>query len=230
MKSNQTAILIFSRSASQEAVTKTFSSKTGRKGNQRIAELLIQKSINTANQTGLPVFTSFCKNQKGETFGERLGNAIENVFKKGFQKLIAIGNDCPSLTSEHLLNAHFLLEKNSIVFGSSNDGGIYLLGIQKKSYCRKSFLELAWETNCLAKNLENFLHQKGLSFVQLSSLNDIDFEIDFYKYLYSKFCTSSFRKKINNILTGHPSIFIFQKEVFPFQFYSNQTRLRAPPF
>lgn len=230
MNSKKSAILIFSRNASQEAATKTFSSKVGKKGNKRIAELLIQKSINTANRTGIAVFTSFSHQQVGNTFGEKLANAFESVFDQGYQNVIAIGNDCPYLTSDLLLQAQILLEKNSYVLGPSNDGGLYLLGIKKDCFHKNAFIDLAWETKELTKSFKKLCQAQRKTFFQLHQCDDIDFENDLSEFLKSNSCSSIFRKKINNILTGHSSVFVFQKNNFPFQFYSNQVQLRAPPF
>ena len=69
--------------------------------------------------------------QSGETLGERMCNAMEAVFKKGYEASILIGTDIPEIKAQDLNQAFFKLQENDIVFGPSMDGGYYLIGMKK---------------------------------------------------------------------------------------------------
>ena len=92
-------------------------------------------------------------NQTGNSFGERLANAFENIYSKGFDRVIAIGNDTPSLSSETITTAENGLNNNEVVLGPSSNGGVYLIGISKKAYNRSTFLQVSWQTSRVYQDL-----------------------------------------------------------------------------
>lgn len=102
-KAEQTAVLIFFRTASSEAAVKTFDGSSGKAGNALIAGYLIRKMIRTARSSGLPVFLYYDSKIPGKTSGERLADAMASVFEKGFSRVITVGNDSPELTGKLLL-------------------------------------------------------------------------------------------------------------------------------
>ncbi len=181
----QTAILFFSRTAAEEANVKSFTSNKYREKNVVIADHLIQHSLDVAKNSGLPVFSFYSSKQKGDNFGERLANAIEEVYKKGFQKVIAIGNDCPSITSQLLSNVGKQLKEDKLILGPSLDGGVYLIGIDKSVYDRKSFLNLEWLKSSLKDTWEEYASEFFISLSWLRQETDIDSELDLFTYLQS---------------------------------------------
>ena len=72
---DQTAILIFSRTARHEAVVKVFDRKAGKSKNRAIAHSLIRQTLATANRTRLPVFLYSTAAQSADTFGENFADA-----------------------------------------------------------------------------------------------------------------------------------------------------------
>jgi hypothetical protein len=124
----KTAILLFANSAQEEVKHKSIY-----KGKE-LFDALTNTTLKTLEKTGLAYFHFSEKEQIGNTFGERFSNAIQTIFDGGYDKVITIGNDTPSLKA-HLINeASKLLETNKVVLGPSLDGGFYLLGIQKASF------------------------------------------------------------------------------------------------
>ena len=86
--SGQTAILIFSRTASQEAQVKTFDRNAGQSANRVIVQRLIDHTVDTARRTQLPVFIHYDTKPSTGTFGTHLAEALESVFKKGYTSII----------------------------------------------------------------------------------------------------------------------------------------------
>ncbi|MGK0364594.1 MAG: hypothetical protein ACI85O_001651 [Saprospiraceae bacterium] len=111
-KQINTAILVFTRTHQEESRVKVFSSQANQKGNAAIAKKLIQNSISTAQKSGFPVFPIFDTEQIGCSFGERLANAVESIYKKGYDNVIIIGNDCPQISSADFLSTSSLLEQS----------------------------------------------------------------------------------------------------------------------
>ncbi|MEQ9231624.1 MAG: TIGR04282 family arsenosugar biosynthesis glycosyltransferase [Cyclobacteriaceae bacterium] len=110
--------------------------------------------------------------QTGNSLGERMQNAFQHAFDKGYSRVTIIGSDCYDLKAKHLEQAFDQLEINDIVVGPAKDGGYYLLGLngpcpalfEGKEYSHdKVFEELMSE----AKDLELECHV-------LDKLNDID--------------------------------------------------------
>ncbi|MCB9233316.1 MAG: DUF2064 domain-containing protein [Bacteroidia bacterium] len=173
-KNSSTAILLFTRDAAHEAAAKSFVNGAEAKKNQQIARALILNSQQEAAKSGLPVFSTLGQEQEGSTFGERMANAIEKVFSAGFQHVIAIGNDCPQLTSSRLLNAEQGFAQSSLVLGPAADGGLYLIGIAREAYARDRFIQLPWETGDLARAYQQLAQTEGQSIHWLEALHDID--------------------------------------------------------
>ncbi|MBB78861.1 MAG: glycosyltransferase [Crocinitomicaceae bacterium] len=110
--------------------------------------------------------------QSGNDLGERMMNAFEFGFKKGYKRIIGIGSDLPDLKAKLLDLAIKKLEKSDTVLGPSNDGGYYLIGMKK--FMPFIFQNKPWSTNNLLKITTQEILQKGYSLDKLTLLNDID--------------------------------------------------------
>lgn len=176
---SSTAILIFSRTASEEAAVKTFVPAIGKSGNAAIADGLINQSIAVARQTDLPVILASSAQQVGSSFGERLANALESVYAQGYKKVLVIGNDCPALTSADLLHAKAKLDQNQLVLGPATDGGLYLIGLDRKAYQRGAFVALPWNQSSLQQGWKNYANSLSKASDWLGAQRDVDQASDF---------------------------------------------------
>lgn len=177
MDSLRTAVLIFSRSAREEAVHKSFT-KRGYQYNTAIANRLIQHTVTTANRSRLPVFTITERDQRGNSFGERLYNAIDTVFNKGFRNVIVLGNDSPELRLQDIVDARDQLYRGLPVAGPTVDGGVFLLGLSKAHFDQIAWKQISWKSSSVTKDLG-----AQLDFVWLRALVDIDSEEDIVRFL-----------------------------------------------
>jgi glycosyltransferase A (GT-A) superfamily protein (DUF2064 family) len=137
-----------------------------------VARQLIAYTLRTVRKTGLPIYQP--RQQIGSSFGERLANAVEDVFERGHQHLIIVGNDSPGLNLRLLQQANQALHEQAMVVGPARDGGSYLIGLSRQSYQRTSFVQLAWETNQLYADLLAYGSALGQSVDHLPTLSDID--------------------------------------------------------
>lgn len=140
---HHTAILVFVRPTKTESESKklvahdrlkNLSSLTGLKNN----------AIQVAQNTGLPTLT--VESQRGSTFGEKLTNAFIQVFDHGYKNVIAIGGDCPELSTQDLLVAALQIENGSAVLGPDQRNGAYLIGLNRNHFDDKRFARLPWQT------------------------------------------------------------------------------------
>ncbi len=152
---SKTAILLFSRSAEAEGQEKRIFSRKAKSAGKMLFQDLISNAHHRAKATGLPVFWIDEHNQVGANFGQRIANAFESVYKQGYTKVIAIGNDCPDLNTHILLEAAEKLNKHKLVLGPTQDGGSYLIGMQKDAFQKENFEVLPWQTASLYQALAN---------------------------------------------------------------------------
>jgi uncharacterized protein len=84
--------------------------------------------------------------QRGDSFGERLAYATEDLLKVGFESVCLINSDSPTVPASSFIEAAKELAKpgDRFVLGPSDDGGYYLVGL--KQLHRRIFEEIDWST------------------------------------------------------------------------------------
>ncbi|WP_299678258.1 DUF2064 domain-containing protein [uncultured Dokdonia sp.] len=167
MKTEKTAILIFAQSAQKEAANKPF------KNAAQLFTQLNNHTITTVKKSNLPYYRATEEEQVGMTFGERLTNAIQSIYEKGYENVITIGNDTPNLKVHHIVDAVQKLETHKLILGPSKDGGFYLLGLHKSQFDPTKFLQLPWQTNLLSEKLLH-VYSENENAILLNTLSDID--------------------------------------------------------
>ena len=110
------------------------------------------------------------KLQKGADLGERMQQAFETAFDRGYKKVLIIGSDLFELTSTLIISALEALETYDISIGPSLDGGYYLLGM--KELHPAVFKNKKWGTHSVLENTLQDLKQQNVKL--LEALNDID--------------------------------------------------------
>ena len=222
------AVLLFTHDSKTEVKHKSFSSHSGKKVNIHIAERLIQSAKSRIIKSKLPYFICTTQNQNGITFGERLANAIEQVFDQGFEKVIVTGNDSPDLTVNSLTDAGKLLKENDLVIGPTQKGGTYLIGLSRKNYNRKLFEGLSWQTGSLLNSLIHYAQNQTNSYAITKRYFEINNQYDILSYI-KKFGRRKFSQWIVSLLSSnYPkllSTFIYPKTQLLQYFF----RLTAPP-
>jgi rSAM/selenodomain-associated transferase 1 len=68
--------------------------------------------------------------QSAGDLGERMRMAFEDVFALGFDRVLLIGSDLPTLPPDHLTEALAALDRVPVVIGPADDGGYYLIGLR----------------------------------------------------------------------------------------------------
>ena len=223
---SHTAILVFIRSASIEALHKPLS--MSKREAPKLAELMNERVITQARQSGLPTFIVDEQLQKGADFGSRLRSAFQYVFDQGFERVIAIGNDCFELSSKVLLEAQEHLVHQQVVIGPSYDGGMYLMGLNFQFFQQLDFQRIAWQCPSLFEEVCKIVQQKAYSIYLLPLANDIDTIPDLYKAFrkVKKWCrllVLIWRLLCRSVITEAPSQLVIDHH------FDRQLLLRGPP-
>lgn len=93
--------------------------------------------------------------QRGESFGDKLYHAFEELFGEGFDSVVIIDADSPTLPRAYLTDAFDELARpgERMVLGPAEDGGYYLIGLNRPH--RRLFEEITWSSDrVLAETLE----------------------------------------------------------------------------
>ena len=179
----QTAILIFSRTAAAEAKHKLSGDRLSYGTNQKICAELIAKTRRIAQQTNFPVIEIDSDQQVGQTLGERLSNSIASVFQAGFEQVLVIGTDTPGISRNLLQKAAEQISPTQSSLGASKDGGAYLIGFHKTQFNKTDFSNLNWDSEQVFDSLVDHFSTKGTSIHCTRTLQDIDSFYDLMQFL-----------------------------------------------
>ncbi len=112
--------------------------------------------------------------QKGNDLGDKMANALDEVFKKGYERAILIGGDIPEITADIIFQAFNILSACHCVVGPSKDGGYYLIGFQKFRFSTQVFDGIEWSTSKALEQTISTMKNLALSWGTLPALEDID--------------------------------------------------------
>lgn len=112
--------------------------------------------------------------QRGDAFGERLIAATEDLLRTGFAGACLIDSDSPTVPIRAYAEAARLLAQpgDRIVFGPSDDGGYYLIGM--KQLHRRLFEEIDWSTERVAEQTLARAAEIGVAVQLLPVCFDVD--------------------------------------------------------
>lgn len=121
------------------------------------------------------------RQQQGRDLGARLKRMFAELFGAGYERVVVIGSDSPTLPRRRLLEALAGLRRRDVVLGPTEDGGYYLLGCRRASSPnnpRKSlpdvFHGIPWGTaKTFARTVER-LRSEGIRYRVLLRWYDVD--------------------------------------------------------
>ncbi len=119
---------------------------------------------------------AFEAQQQGD-LGARLEAGFHRAFRRGAQRVIAVGTDCPGITRDLLNRAFAVLEDDDAVLGPAEDGGYYLLGLAHDSSA--PFVDVPWSSARTAETTRLRLKQASLNHRELPLLPDLDTGADY---------------------------------------------------
>ena len=157
MSADRTAILFFSHRPEREWQNKQFVRQDYAK-NRRVAEAFYQHTRRAVAESSLPVLEVTDAQQRGDSFGARLANAFADAFAEGYDRVIAVGSDCPTLHEVDWTAVADRLGEGTPVLGPTVDeAGAYLIGVPRAQFDRDAFAALPWQSPGLLSALTSHL-------------------------------------------------------------------------
>ena len=108
--------------------------------------------------------------QEGENLGDKMRGAIQDRFAEGYERVVIIGSDSPSLPVSYIYRA--VGSDKDMVLGPSTDGGYYLIGMRGKVV--EVFKDVTWGTETVLQETCEHLVQNGASLELLPVWYDVD--------------------------------------------------------
>jgi uncharacterized protein len=111
--------------------------------------------------------------QRGENLGGRLTNCFADLFALGFESVVVIGADSPTLPGEFVFDAFECFETDDdVVIGPTEDGGYYLVGMRRLH--KRIFEDIPWSgADALQATIER-AREAELNLVLLPEWRDVD--------------------------------------------------------
>jgi rSAM/selenodomain-associated transferase 1 len=114
--------------------------------------------------------------QQGAGLGERLAHALNYHLELGYQRVVIMNSDGPTLPLACLEEAFSGLEQADITLGPGHDGGYYLIGL--KHLHPELFRNIAWSTDQVIPQTLDICRHLGLLVHQLPEWYDVDVAAD----------------------------------------------------
>lgn len=118
--------------------------------------------------------------QEGNNLGERMKNALRDIFAMGYKRAVIIGSDIPSVRAENISRSFDSLNDSDAVTGPSSDGGYWLIGMRK--YIPEVFSVSSWGNSSVLDETVRTLIRLGISYCKAETLDDIDTPEDVRQY------------------------------------------------
>lgn len=112
--------------------------------------------------------------QSGEDLGSRMMHAFEEAFEKGIEYAALIGSDLPALHPVSIRQAFSLLGQGYPCLGPAEDGGYYLIGLNRNHLHKHIFSDIKWSTPAVLQTTVGRMKNLGLQPKLLPELGDVD--------------------------------------------------------
>ncbi len=120
-----------------------------------------------------------CFPQRGEGLGERMLNAIDDLFKRNYDKVVLIGTDIPDIQPVDIKKAFAILDHKDVCLGPTADGGYYLIGM-KQLYPELFGEQLKWGNRSVFESTVDIGNRQNLKVGLCSKHRDIDTKEDLF--------------------------------------------------
>ena len=110
--------------------------------------------------------------QVGDDLGARMNQAFVEMFTQGYQRVLIVGTDVPSLPLDHYKQALALLDSHDLVLGPALDGGYYLIGLKRAT--PDLFVGIPWSTDRVLGMTQEKAAKLGLKTALTAPWRDVD--------------------------------------------------------
>ena len=110
--------------------------------------------------------------ESGTDFGTILSGSFGHHFAEGFDRVVLIGTDSPTVPVSVLRGAAATLDDHDLAIGPTEDGGYYLLAMAH--HHRRLFEEIAWSTDVVYEQTLARARELGLRVAMMPTWYDVD--------------------------------------------------------
>jgi len=111
--------------------------------------------------------------QNGHDLGSRLDHALTSYLSQGYERVVIMDSDSPTLPSVYLSQAfNALADGADVALGPCDDGGYYLIGIKKPA--PRLLREVKMSTPTVTADTIALAEEQGLRVSLLSTWYDVD--------------------------------------------------------
>ena len=103
----------------------------------------------------------------------------------GHDPVLIIGSDIPDVGQAHIAAAFSALRRSNVVFGPSNDGGYWLVGLRQGIKVGALFDNVRWSTKYALSDTQKNL-SLNFRFAMLGMLTDIDNGSDYAAWRHTR--------------------------------------------
>jgi rSAM/selenodomain-associated transferase 1 len=114
--------------------------------------------------------------QQGNNLSERLDNATTHCLKNGYDQVVIMDSDSPTLPVTNLMQAFTALEQADVSLGPCEDGGYYCIGLKQPA--PSLFLQVTMSTDHVVSDTLTQAAAARLSVELLPGCYDIDYATD----------------------------------------------------
>jgi len=112
------------------------------------------------------------RQQNGLNLGEKMNNAMQEIFYTGYNRVVLIGSDIPSVRAINIKRAFYLLNHSDVVIGPSEDGGYWLIGMRK--FIPDAFNISRYGDSSVLDSTIMKLNDSGIIYNLADTLQDLD--------------------------------------------------------
>lgn len=199
MQAVRKALIIFMRYPEAGKVKSRLAARIGREEASRVYEYLVRRTLGVAADfkrlsPETDLFISITPRQKlaaasrshpgpwvffpqeGVGLGERMENAVGEVFSMGYDHAALVGTDIANLQPEDFSEAFEALAQGQAALGPAADGGFYLIGLNRP--CPPVFQPDEWGSKDVFSRTERLLKDAGFSVRSVQRRQDVDHSED----------------------------------------------------
>lgn len=113
--------------------------------------------------------------------GKRMKASFDDVFSLGAEAAVLTGSDIPLLDSTWIVKAFDRLKHNEVIFGPADDGGYFLIGMQRPGW--DVFQDISWSTEIVLNQTQERTAVLGLKSELLPGTFDIDTVEEYHRWV-----------------------------------------------
>jgi uncharacterized protein len=138
-----------------------------------------------AEMRALTPFPAVFLPQRGATLGDRMRDGAGDLLASGFDAVVLIGSDLPTLPLAHVTAALGILTRRAdvLVLGPAEDGGYYLIGLNQSR--PELFTRIPWGTPLVLQRTCEAAEALGIPVETLPMWYDVDSPSDLRRVCHS---------------------------------------------